>query len=125
MQVNAPGGLSLRGGYYNGVIKPWSIGVVNPDNRGEVVKIYEILEGAIAKSGTCERSAHIHDSLKGLFAIGTKSATTTGRLGWICDALAIAVMVGGQESAKEFGQPALTGYQLFAMNQDEENAWEI
>ena len=36
-----------------------------------------------------------------------------------------AVMVGGQESAKWFGQPKLVGYQLFAVNQDEESAWEI
>ena len=32
-----------------------------------------------------------------------------------------AVMVGGQESAQWFGQPALAGYQLFAMNQGEES----
>ena len=36
-----------------------------------------------------------------------------------------AVMVGGQESAKWFGQPELAGYQLFAVNRDEESAWEI
>jgi len=39
--------------------------------------------------------------------------------------LATVVMVGGEGSVKCFGEPALAGYQLFTMNQDEENAWEI
>ena len=36
-----------------------------------------------------------------------------------------AVMVGGQESAKWFGQRELAGYQLLAVNREEESAWEI
>jgi len=32
--------------------------------------------------------------LNGLIAIGAKSATVTGPLGWLSDALATAVMVG-------------------------------
>ncbi len=60
-QVNAAGDLALRGGWFDsaaGVVKPWSIGVVNPDNRGEIVKVYEITDGAIATSGTYERCAY-------------------------------------------------------------------
>jgi thiamine biosynthesis lipoprotein len=89
------------------------------------VKIYEITDGAIATSGTYERGAHIHDPLNGLIAIGAKSATVVGPLGWLCDSLATAVMVAGQDSAKWFGQEALTGYQVFAVNRHEETAWEI
>jgi len=127
-QVNAAGDLALRGGWFDsvaGVVKPWSIGVVNPDDRGEVVKVYEITGGAIATSGTYERGAHIHDPLNGLIAIGAKSATVVGPEGWLCDAMATAVMVGGQDSAKLFGQPELTGYQVFAVNRHEQTAWEI
>jgi len=127
-QVNAAGDLALRGGWFDstaGVVKPWSIGVVNPDNRGEIVKVYEITDGAIATSGTYERGAHIHDPLNGLIAIGAKSATVVGAEGWLCDAMATAVMVGGQDSAKWFGQPELTGYQVFAVNRHEQSAWEI
>ena len=125
VQVNAAGDLSLRGGFYDGVVKPWSIGVVNPDNRTEVVKIYEITDGAIATSGTYERGAHIHDPLNGLIAIGAKSATVTGPLGWLCDAMATAVMVGGQGSAKWFGQPELKDYKVFAVDRYEQTMWEI
>jgi thiamine biosynthesis lipoprotein len=127
-QVNAAGDLALRGGWFDseaGVVKPWSIGVVNPDNRAEIVKVYEITDGAIATSGTYERGAHIHDPLNGLIAIGAKSATVVGAEGWLCDAMATGVMVAGQDSAKWFGQPELEGYQLFAVNRHEQTAWSI
>jgi hypothetical protein len=39
--------------------------------------------------------------------------------------MATAVMVAGQDSAKWFGQPELVGYQVFAVNRHEQNAWEI
>ena len=80
---------------------------------------------AIATSGTYERGAHIHDPFNGLIAIGAKSATVIGPLGWLCDALATAVMVGGQASAKWFGQAELEGYRVFAVNRHEESSWEI
>jgi len=128
VQVNAAGDLALRGGWFDtasGVVKPWSIGVVNPDNRAEIVQVYEITDGAIATSGTYERGAHIHDPLNGLIAIGAKSATVVGPEGWLCDAMATAVMVAGQDSAKWFGQPELAGYQVFAVNRHEQSAWSI
>jgi len=39
--------------------------------------------------------------------------------------MATAVMVGGTESAKWFGQPELKGYQLFGVNRQEESVWAI
>jgi thiamine biosynthesis lipoprotein len=128
VQVNAAGDLALRGGWFDsaaGVVKPWSIGVVNPDDRSEIVKVYEITDGAIATSGTYERGAHIHDPLNGLIAIGAKSATVVGPEGWLCDAMATAVMVAGQDGAKWFGQPELAGYQVFAVTRHEQTAWSI
>jgi len=127
VQVNAAGDLSLRGGFVDSdaVVKPWPIGVVNPNNKLEVVKVYEITDGAIATSGTYERGAHIHDPLTGMIAIGAASATVVGPLGWLCDAMATAVMVGGTDSAKWFGQPELQGYQLFGVTRHEDTAWEI
>jgi thiamine biosynthesis lipoprotein len=128
VQVNAAGDLALRGGWFDSVaeeIKPWSIGVVNPNNKLEVVKIYEISDGAIATSGTYERGAHIHDPHSGMIAIGAASATVVGPLGWLCDAMATALMVGGSDSAKWFGQPELQGYQVFGVNRHDDTAWEI
>jgi thiamine biosynthesis lipoprotein len=127
VQVNAAGDLALRGGFLDsdGVVKPWPIGVVNPNNSLEVVKIYEISDGAIATSGTYERGAHIQDPHTGMIAIGAKSATVVGAEGWLCDAMATAVMVGGTDSAQWFGQPQLQGYQLFGVNRHDDSAWEI
>ena len=127
VQVNAAGDLTLRGGFVDsdGVVKPWPIGVVNPDSKLEVVKIYEIMDGAIATSGTYERGAHISDPHSGMIAIGAKSATIVGPQGWLCDALATAVMVGGTDSVAWFGQEELMGYQVFAVNRHEQTAWEI
>jgi thiamine biosynthesis lipoprotein len=125
VQVNAAGDLSLRGGFYDGVVKPWRIGVVNPDNRGEVVETFEISDGAIATSGAYERGAHINDPYTGLIAIGAKSATVVGPLGWLCDALATSLMVAGEDGAKYFTQPELEGYQVFVVDRYENTSWSI
>ena len=125
VQVNAAGDLSLRGGFYDGGVKPWRIGVVNPQNRGEVVETFEISDGAIATSGNYERGAHINDPYTGMIAIGAASATVIGPLGWLCDALATALMVAGEEGAKYFAQPELAGYELFVINRNENSAWSI
>ena len=125
VQVNAAGDLSLRGGFYDGVVKPWRIGVVNPDNRAEVVEVFEISDGAIATSGAYERGAHINDPYTGLIAIGAKSATVVGPLGWLCDALATALMVNGEDGAKYFAQPELEGYQVFVVDRYENTSWSI
>ena len=39
--------------------------------------------------------------------------------------MATEFVVVGEESAQWFGQPELAGYQLLALNRDEESAWEI
>ena len=125
VQVNAAGDLALRGGFYDGVVKPWRIGVVNPDNRAEVVETFEITDGANATSGAYERGAHIDDPYTGLIAIGAKSATVVGPLGWLCDAMATALMVAGEDGAKYFTQPELGGYQVFVVDRYENTSWSI
>jgi hypothetical protein len=79
----------------------------------------------IARIPVVERGAHIHDPLNGLIAIGAKSATVVGADGWLCDAMATAVMVAGQDGAKWFGQPELARYQVFAVTRHEQTAWSI
>jgi thiamine biosynthesis lipoprotein len=128
VQVNAAGDLALRGGWFDhktSTIKAWPIGVVNPDNALEVVQVYEIMDGAIATSGNYERGAHIRDPYTGMIAIGAKSATVVGAEGWLCDAMATAVMVAGQDSAKWFGQSELAGYQLFGIDRHEQTGWSL
>lgn len=110
VQVNAAGDISLRGG------KPWKIGVVNPDNRSEIVQVFEIFDGNIATSGNYEKGAHIKDPHTGLIAIGAKSGTVIGPDGGLCDALATALMVDGSDAAKWIGNPELSEYTFWAIN---------
>ena len=123
IQVNAAGDLALRGGFT--LDQPWSIGVVNPDNRLEVLQTFNIQDGAIATSGTYERGSHIHDPHTGLIAIGAKSATVIGPDGAIADALATALMVDGRDGAVWFTTPELADYSAWVIDRHEDVAWSI
>ena len=123
IQVNAAGDLSLRGGFTSD--QPWSIGVVNPDNRLEVLQTFNIQDGAIATSGTYERGAHIRDPHSGLIAIGAKSATVIGPDVAIADALATALMVDGRDGAVWFTTPELREYSAWVIDRHEDIAWSI
>ena len=125
IQVNAAGDVTLRGGNIldSGEVEPWKVGVVNPDNRKEVVRIFEIFDGAIATSGTYERGAHITDPYTGVIAIGARSATVLGPDGGLTDAMATALMVTGDEGVKFFGQAELESYSAWCIDRHEEGAW--
>jgi thiamine biosynthesis lipoprotein len=123
VQVNAAGDLALRGGFTPE--QPWSIGVVNPDNRLEILQTFEIIDGAIATSGTYERGAHINDPHTGMIAIGAKSATVIGPNGAIVDALATALMVSGRDGSVWFTTPELSEYSAWVIDRHENVAWSI
>jgi thiamine biosynthesis lipoprotein len=127
VQVNAAGDLTLRGGFLTqeGVIEPWKIGVVNPDNRQEVLRVVEIHDGAIATSGTYERGAHIVDPHSGLIAIGAKSATVIGPDGGLADALATALMVSGDDGTNWFGREELQDYSAWVIDRHDGGAWGV
>lgn len=127
IQVNAAGDLTLRGGNIldSGEIEPWKIGVVNPDNRQEVLRIFEIFDGAIATSGTYERGAHITDPATGVIAIGAASATVIGPDGGLTDAMATALMVTGDDGAQLFGQPELAQYSAWCIDRGDSGAWGV
>jgi thiamine biosynthesis lipoprotein len=127
LQVNAAGDLTLRGGNLldSGEVEPWKIGVTNPDNKQEVLRIFEIYNGAIATSGTYERGAHITDPYTGMIAIGAKSATVIGPDGGLADAMATALMVTGDDGAKFFGQPELSEFSAWCIDRHEGTAWGV
>jgi thiamine biosynthesis lipoprotein len=127
IQVNAAGDLTLRGGNLtgDGFIEPWKIGVVNPENTQEVLRIFEIFDGAIATSGTYERGVHITDPFSGLIAIGARSATVIGPDGGLADAMATALMVTGDEGANLFGQEELAQYSAWCIDRYDGDAWGV
>ena len=127
VQVNAAGDLTLRGGFLTneGVREPWKIGVINPDNRQEVLRVFEITDGAIATSGTYERGAHIIDPHSGLIAIGAKSATVIGPAGGLADAMATALMVAGDDGSQWFGREVLQEYSAWVIERNDGGAWGV
>ena len=120
VQVNAAGDIALRGGVDGG---PWKIGVVNPDNKSEIVQVFEIMDGNIATSGHYEKGAHIKDPHTGVIAIGAKSGTVIGPDGGFCDAFATALMVDGTDAAQWIGNPELGAYTFWAINRHANTAW--
>ena len=126
IQINAAGDLSLCGGYFDGEnVAPWSIGVVNPQKRQEILQVFEIMDGAIATSGMYERGAHILDPHSGLIAIGARSATVIGPDGGLADALATALMVEGRDGAIWFSQPELSQYSAWVIDRNEDISWSV
>ena len=123
IQINAAGDLALAGGVSDG--EPWSIGVRSPENRFEVLKVFQIFEGAIATSGTYEIGAHIKDPHTGLIAIGARSATVVGPDGGLADALATALVVTGRDGAGIFMKPELVDYKVWVIDRNQDTAWTI
>ena len=125
-QVNAAGDISLFGGtYVDGVHKPWSTGIRHPEDPKTIVKVFEIMDGAIATSGTYERGSHIIDPFTGTIAIGARSATVLGPDGGIAEALATALIVAGKDGAKWFTKPELAGYSAWVIERHSDQAWGI
>ncbi|HXH27309.1 MAG TPA: FAD:protein FMN transferase [Candidatus Acidoferrum sp.] len=57
--VEAGGDIEVSG--TNANKKPWRIGIRNPFNRDEIVKVVELAKGGIATSGTAVRGQHIYN----------------------------------------------------------------
>jgi thiamine biosynthesis lipoprotein len=57
-----------------------------------------------------------------MIAIGAASTTVVGPSGWLCDGLATALMVAGEDGAKYFVQPELVGYEVFVIGRHENSA---
>ncbi|MFM8658386.1 MAG: FAD:protein FMN transferase [Candidatus Nitrosotenuis sp.] len=117
VQVNAAGDIALRGD------QPWKIGIVNPDNKSEIIQVFEVQNENIATSGHYEKGAHIKDPHTGIIAIGAKSGTVIGPDGGITDALATALMVDGKDAAQWIGNPELSEYTFWSINRHENTAW--
>ena len=97
--VDAAGDLVCRGRLGgNG----WPIGVAHPDDPMAVLAVADVLDEAIATSGSSQRGDHIVDPRTGGPASGARQATVIGPDAAITDALATALVVEGVEGARWF-----------------------
>ncbi len=121
IQIDAAGDLALRGGLNEDT--RWSTGIRNPENKDEIVRVFDLFDGAIATSGNYERGEHIRDPFTKLPAIGARSATVIGPDGAITDALATALMVAGREGSTWFTKGVLKDYSCWVVERNQNKAW--
>ncbi len=103
--VNAAGDLASFGDLDGA---PFRIGVVRPDAPATLAAVVE-LTGALATSGTGEQVGHLVDPTTGAPGVRAASATVTGPDPGLCDALATALAVGGDEVLERLAR--LEGYE--------------
>lgn len=105
--MDAAGDLTCRG-MLGGA--GWPVGIAHPDDPLSVVAVVNVLDAAIATSGTSQRGEHVVDPRTGRPAAGARQATVIGPDGAMADALATALMVDGLEGARWFSMlPAWSG----------------
>lgn len=95
--VNAAGDVVGFGG--SEPTKPWRLGVTDPFNPHELLGVVPVQDGALAVSGTYERGDHVYDPTDGApAAAGVVSAAVTGPDLGLADALATAMVAGGERA---------------------------
>jgi thiamine biosynthesis lipoprotein len=94
--VEAGGDIQCRGRSASG--NPWRVGIRDPFNDGQIVKIFVPGDRGVATSGLYVRGAHIYDPLRGQSAIGDiASMTVIGPDIYDADRFATAAFAMGRD----------------------------
>jgi len=110
--IEAGGDIQAHGNYKPGTA--WQIGIRNPFNIEEIIKVVNIQDQGIATSGTYIRGQHIYDPRHGFSDVRhIKSLTVIGPNIYEADRFATAAFAMG-ESGIAFieGLPGFEGYQI-------------
>jgi thiamine biosynthesis lipoprotein len=118
VMVSAGGDIAVSGQPEPG--EPWRIGIQDPWNRLAVVAAAEV-SGAIATSGTYERGDHVLDPHTGRPASPVASVTVTGPELDLTDALATALLAGGNEALSHLA--VLDCYESLVVRHDRSLTW--
>jgi thiamine biosynthesis lipoprotein len=89
---------------------PWRVGIRNPFQPAEIVKVLEVSDGAVATSGTYERGEHIYDPYTGRPARGVASVTVVGPRIDQADVWATAAFAAGERAAEVVARAGLECY---------------
>jgi thiamine biosynthesis lipoprotein len=116
--VNAAGDIAGFGGPQPGT--PFRIGIVDPFAPRQLACVVELI-GAIATSGTYERSHHLVDPWTGRPVARAASASVSGPDLGLADALATAVAVCGSEGLAFIDD--LEGYEALVISLDGTWQW--
>jgi thiamine biosynthesis lipoprotein len=108
--VNAGGDIATAGGTAPGI--PWRIGIRDPLDPASILTVVELLDGAVATSGTYERGHHLHPNGP-THATQLLAATIVGTDPALTDALATAVALADRATAADI--TATTGYSILGV----------
>jgi FAD:protein FMN transferase len=98
----------------NGDGEPWRIGIRNPFNMDEIVKVIQVSMSGVATSGTYVRGQHIYDPhAPGKPVHTVKSLTVIGRNIYDADRFATAAFAMGEDGINFIETlPGLEGYMI-------------
>jgi thiamine biosynthesis lipoprotein len=91
--VNAAGDIASSGTYYGAAYR---VGIADPHNKHALYGVVE-LRGALATSGTYERGEHLYNPFSKRYVTKVASGSVKGADLAVCDALASALCLGGDE----------------------------
>jgi len=112
--VNGGGDVQCVGG--TAAATPWRIGIADPREVGEIVRVVAGRDYAVATSGVQQRGAHIVDPHTGAPPTGLLSLTIVGPRLIEADVYATAGFAMGRR-ARAWAE-GLTGYRAFAVTDD-------
>jgi thiamine biosynthesis lipoprotein len=92
--IEAGGDIQVSG--QNGDGQAWSVGIRNPFNRDEIVKVVEVTTEGVATSGSYVRGQHIYNPLNGQDIKDVASLTVIGPTIYDADRLATAAFAMGR-----------------------------
>jgi thiamine biosynthesis lipoprotein len=100
----------------NGAGQPWRVGIRNPFNRDEIIKVLEVEDGGVATSGTAVRGSHIYNPWQpGPLAGDIVSLTVVGPTIYDADRFATAAFAMGRGSVAFIAErPGLDAYAVTA-----------
>ena len=110
--VNGGGDVQLAGEAAPG--RPWTVGIVDPNDRTRVLTTVDGRDFAVASSGVIERGAHIRDPFTGRPATGLAGASVVGPSLTRADAYATAAFVMGRDALRWAG--SVPGYAVLVVD---------
>lgn len=113
--IEAGGDIQVSG--RNSDNEPWSVGIRNPLNRDEVVKVVRVTTEGVATSGTYIRGQHIYDPHDGKEVADVASLTVIGPNIYDADRFATAAFAMGRAGI-EFIE-SLPGHEAYMITSDQ------
>lgn len=96
--------------------KPWAIGIRNPFDEKEIIKVVHLTDAGIATSGTSQRGTHIYDPIHNTVADEISSITVIADSVYDADRYATASFAMGIDGISWINQQH--GYEGYAVMKD-------